>query len=318
MGIFGNKQVTKAAISPATVNAQPEAPKVQAAVGVGGVNSIGQYYQYHEGTARNRAMSLATVSRSRDLLASVIACMPLQMYNEVYNDSTGEMEQVNIAPRSWLRQPDPTVTYNFLMAWTLDDLLFYGRAFWYISSRTTDGFPASFTRIPAGSVTTPDQNEGPVFFGISNDIGGTDTNLNLTKLRTAKRYLDKNNVPADGRCFLVSAAGLESLLGETAITSADFNSVKALVNGEIDTFLGFKFTMIGDRSEGGLAIDASLDRVCFAYHRDAVGFGIGMNMKTEINYVPEKTSYLVNGMFSAGAIAIDDEGIVKITCRETA
>jgi len=76
--------------------------------------------------------------------------------------------------------------------------------------------------------------------------------------------------------------------------------------------------MIGDRSEGGLAIDGSLDRVCFAYHRDAVGFGIGMNMKTEINYVPEKTSYLVNGMFSAGAVAIDDEGIVKITCRETA
>lgn len=153
---------------------------------------------------------------------------------------------------------------------------------------------------------------------VSNDIGGTDTNLNLTKLRTAKRFMDKNNVPADGRCFLVSASGLESLLGETAITSADFNSVKALVNGEIDTFLGFKFTMIGDRSEGGLAIDGSLDRVCFAYHRDAVGFGIGMNMKTEINYIAEKTSYLVNGMFSAGAVAIDDEGIVKITCRETA
>jgi len=153
---------------------------------------------------------------------------------------------------------------------------------------------------------------------VSNDIGGTDTNLNLTKLRNAKRLLDKNNVPMDGRCFLVSASGLESLLGETSITSADFNSVRALVSGEIDTFLGFKFTMIGDRAEGGLAIDGSLDRVCFAYHRDAVGFGIGMNMKTEINYVPEKTSYLVNGMFSAGAIAIDDEGIVKITCRETA
>jgi len=153
---------------------------------------------------------------------------------------------------------------------------------------------------------------------VSNDIGGTDTNLNLTKLRNAKRLLDKNNVPMDGRCFLVSASGLESLLGETSITSADFNSVRALVSGEIDTFLGFKFTMIGDRAEGGLAIDGSLDRVCFAYHRDSVGFGIGMNMKTEINYVPEKTSYLVNGMFSAGAIAIDDEGIVKITCRETA
>jgi len=153
---------------------------------------------------------------------------------------------------------------------------------------------------------------------VSNDIGGTDTNLNLTKLRNAKRLLDKNNVPMDGRCILVSASGLESLLGETSITSADFNSVRALVSGEIDTFLGFKFTMIGDRAEGGLAIDGSLDRTCFAYHRDALGFGIGMNMKTEINYVPEKTSYLVNGMFSAGAVAIDDEGIVKITCRETA
>ena len=97
------------------LTAQADAPKVQAAIGIGGVSSIGQWYQYQEGTARNRAMSLATVSRSRDLLASVIACMPLQMYNEVYNDSTGEMEQVPIAPRSWLRQPDPTVTYNFLM-----------------------------------------------------------------------------------------------------------------------------------------------------------------------------------------------------------
>jgi hypothetical protein len=119
MGIFANKQVKKAAISPMPLTAQADAPKVQAAVGIGGANSVGQFYQYQEGTARNRAMSLATVSRSRDLLASVIACMPLQMYNEVFNDSTGEMEQVDIAPRSWLRQPDPTVTYNFLMAWTL-------------------------------------------------------------------------------------------------------------------------------------------------------------------------------------------------------
>jgi hypothetical protein len=42
-----------------------------------------------------------------------------------------------------------------------------------------------------------------------------------------------------------------------------------------------------------------------------------MAAKTEINYVPEKTSFLVNSMFSAGAIAIDDEAIVEITCRES-
>jgi len=152
---------------------------------------------------------------------------------------------------------------------------------------------------------------------VSNDIGATDSNLNVAKLRRAKKLLDANNVPMDGRCMVISASGLEGLLGETQTTSADYNSVRALVSGELDTFLGFKFVTIGDRSEGGLPIDGSLDRTCYAFHRDAVGMGIGMNQRTEINYVPEKTSFLVNSMFSAGAVAIDDEGIVKITCRES-
>ncbi len=161
MGIFANKTVTKAAISPP--------PSVHAAEGIGGTSSIGQFYQYTEGTARQRAMSLATVSRSRDLLASVISCMPLQMYGEMFDNVTGEMEQIDLAPRSWLRQPDPGVTFGFLMAWTLDDLLMWGRAMWAITARTQDGFPSAFTRLPIGSISTTDQ-QGPVFFGPSNEI----------------------------------------------------------------------------------------------------------------------------------------------------
>ena len=163
MGIF-NKPVTKAAIS---------TPSVQAAVGYApaGIskNPIDNFYNYQEGAARQRAMTIATVSRSRDLLASVIGCMPLKMYGEMYNDATGEMEEIPLAPRSWLRQPDPAVTYNFLMAWTLDDLLFYGRAFWYITERTVDGYPTKFQRLPAGSITTLDE-QGPVFFHPSKSI----------------------------------------------------------------------------------------------------------------------------------------------------
>jgi phage portal protein BeeE len=112
-------------------------------------------------------MSVATISRARDLMASVISCMPLKMYNEMWNGD--EMEQVNIAPRTWLRQPDPSVTYPFLMAWTFDDLFFYGRAFWYITARTQDGYPTAFTRLPAGSVTTQDQ-AGPVWFAPSKEV----------------------------------------------------------------------------------------------------------------------------------------------------
>ena len=149
---------------------------------------------------------------------------------------------------------------------------------------------------------------------VGTDIGGTGTNLNLAKLLAAKKALDAKNVPAEGRCMVIHANGLSALLDETELTSSDFATVKALSAGEIDTFLGFKFIMLGDRDEGGLPLPST--RTSFAFHRDAIGLGISMNQKSEINYVPEKTSFLVSSMFSAGAIAIDDEGIVKISSTE--
>lgn len=152
---------------------------------------------------------------------------------------------------------------------------------------------------------------------VGNDVGGADTNMNVAKLRQAKGLMDKNNVPPTDRGIIIHSNGLQSLLAETAVTSSDFNTVKALVNGELDTFLGFKFHVIGDRTEGGLAIDGSLDRTCFAFHKDAIGYGEGIAPKTEINYIPEKTSFLVASMFSAGATAIDAEGIVSIVARES-
>jgi len=132
-----------------------------------GVNMIGQYYTYREGEQRNLAVSIPTLNRAVDIFKSVIGSMPLKMYNEMWNGD--EMEKVYIAPRSWLRRPDPSVSFQFLMAWTLDDLMFFGRAFWYITSRTADGYPATFTRLPAGSVTTTDM-AGPVWFAPSTQV----------------------------------------------------------------------------------------------------------------------------------------------------
>jgi N4-gp56 family major capsid protein len=151
---------------------------------------------------------------------------------------------------------------------------------------------------------------------VANSIGGANTDLNLDKLREAKKLLDGKNVPPTDRHIILHANNLSALLGETEVTSVDFNSVKTLVNGEVDTFMGFKFHVIGDRTEGGLTKDASNDRTVIAFHKDALGYAEGMAPKTEINYVPEKTSHLVNSMISAGAVAIDAEGIVDITCRE--
>ena len=155
-----NRQVSKAAISPAP-------SKAAAAGGYGGANSIGRYYQYVEGTARNNAISVPTISRARDLMASVIGCMNLRMYNEMWNGT--EMEKVYIAPRSWLRRISPSTTNNFTLSWLFDDLFFYGAAYLAVLGRTSDGFPNSFQRLPFANVTRRDQ-PGPVFFGPSNEL----------------------------------------------------------------------------------------------------------------------------------------------------
>ena len=144
----------------------------------------------------------------------------------------------------------------------------------------------------------------------------TASNLNVGKLIAAKKALDAKNVPFDDRHIVIHANSLSGLLGDERAISSDFASIKALVSGEINTFLGFNFHVLGDRDEGGLAIDGSSDRKVFAYHRSAIGMAVNMNQKTEINYVPEKTSFLVNSMFSAGSVSIDGDGIVEITCRE--
>lgn len=170
MGIFTRRE-NKAQISPVG------AVQKQAAVGgtnlyqpqMAGPNLVGQYYTYVEGEARNRAMQVPAISRARDLHASVISAMPLKMYRERWNETDREMIYEDLAPRTWLRRPDPAIPYETLMAWTFDDLFFFGRAFWYITSRTQDGYPASFTRLPAGSITTEDQS-GPVWYAPSNAV----------------------------------------------------------------------------------------------------------------------------------------------------
>jgi hypothetical protein len=175
MGIF-NRTVNKAAISPQPTKAAAAGGKFYQNNNAG-AQLVGQYYSYVEGTARNRAMSVPTISRARDLMASVIGCMNLKMLTEIWNGE--EMEKLPLAPRTWLRRIDPSVPNNFILSWTFDDLFFYGRAFWYITSRTADGYPASYSRLPASMIQTLDQS-GPVWFAPSKDIvfngGGLDPN----------------------------------------------------------------------------------------------------------------------------------------------
>jgi len=149
---------------------------------------------------------------------------------------------------------------------------------------------------------------------IATSIGGAGTNMNIEKLRATAKAMNVKNVPSEGRYILMHASQLDALLGETEITSQDFASVKALVRGEINSFMGFNILTMGDRDEGGVPKPST--RSCFAWHKDSMGYAESMSQKTEVNYVPEKTSFLVSSMFSAGSVTIDAEGLVQVTCTE--
>lgn len=164
-------------------------------------------------------------------------------------------------------------------------------------------------QIQLNAITLPGTNT------VVKTLGGID-GFNMAKIRRAKKIMDGFGVPSSDRHFAVSAAAMEQLLGSTQATSSDFQNVKSLVDGDIKTMCGFKFHMIEDRVEGGLEI-AGNDRTLLAWHKDAIGLGIGINISTEINYIPEKTSWLISGKLSAGAIAVDTDGIVEVAIDET-
>jgi hypothetical protein len=146
---------------------------------------------------------------------------------------------------------------------------------------------------------------------IATSVGGAGTGLNLAKIRAAMSALDNNGVPEEGRTIISSSLSKATLLAETEVGSSDYNSIRALVNAEIDTFLGFNFIWVPANSEGGITV-ASTVYDGYAFHRDAIGLAVGIDLKTEINYVAEKTSWLCNGLLKAGSVAIDETGIVKI------
>lgn len=148
------------------------------------------------------------------------------------------------------------------------------------------------------------------------DIAVGTEGLTIKKVLAAKKALDKKGVPNMERFFVCGAAQLnDDLLASVEVTSADYNSVKALVNGEVNTFLGFTWKMIGDREEGGLPLSGTT-RTCAAYHKQAVGCAIGIDARTSIDWVPEKRSWLASADLKAGAVVIDPNGVVLVLAKE--
>ena len=140
---------------------------VKAAAGVG-MSGIPPTYAWTSGTFEQIALSLPTVSRARDLLASTISGLEFRQYIKQWNGE--EYEEIYVPNESWMENPDPKVPRQFILANTVTDLWMTGRAFWAVTSRNaTDGRPMSFEWLPSANIQTPDQ-VGPQFFGMPKEI----------------------------------------------------------------------------------------------------------------------------------------------------
>ena len=139
------------------------------------------------------------------------------------------------------------------------------------------------------------------------------TGLSVNKLISAKEILDASDVdPDEERYLIVTSKQISDMLAITQITSADYNSVKALVAGQIDTFMGFKFI----RTER-LGLDSNSDRQVLAFCKSGIGLAVGSDVSTRISERADK-NYATQVFLSMtiGATRVEDEKVVEIACNE--
>jgi len=136
--------------------------------------------------------------------------------------------------------------------------------------------------------------------------------LTIAKLRTAKEILDSASVdPSIPRYIAVGPRQITDLLGTTEVTSSDFNSVKALANGEVNSFLGFNF-IVSNR----LDISSS-KRLCLVWAMDGCKMAIGQDLMTRIDERADKGyAHQVYVCQSIGATRMEEEKVVTIEAHE--
>ena len=147
----------------------------------------------------------------------------------------------------------------------------------------------------------------------ANQIVHASAGLNIAKLRTAKQTLDLSDVdPSIPRHIIVSPKQISDLLNITEVTSSDFNTVKALANGEINTYLGFNFIVSNRLSLSGTT------RSCIAFAQDGLALGIGKDVNARIDERADK-SYATQVYYcmSIGATRMEEDKVVEVQCTES-
>jgi hypothetical protein len=165
----------------------------------------------------------------------------------------------------------------------------------------------------SGTAYTGETGSTPTALPVSQKIteGGTN-GLTIAKLRSAKEILDAASVdPSIARYIAVSPKQITDLLGTTEVTSSDFNTVKALANGEVNSFLGFNF-IVSNR-----LTSAASKRLCLVWAMDGCKMAIGQDLMTRIDERADKGyAHQVYVCQSIGATRMEEDKVVTIEAHE--
>lgn len=162
--------------------------------------------------------------------------------------------------------------------------------------------------------------------------GGAADNMNISLLRELKLKFDENEIDEMDRHIVCGAQEIKALLSQTEITSADYNNVKALVNGEVNTFMGFNFIRIerlpfttasiqadlstGEVGSGAGAVPVGSKR-CIAFAGDALIAGIGANPTARVSERPDK--HYANQVYfsmSLGSMRMEEEKVIEFYTKQ--
>lgn len=148
---------------------------------------------------------------------------------------------------------------------------------------------------------------------IAKTFGSPSANqMTVAKLIEAKRILWANEVDEDEELFCaLGSTQIADLLNTTEVTSSDYNSVKALVAGDINSFMGFMIIRSERLPKSGT------DRSCFAWARNGIGLGIVEDKVARLSERADK-SYSMQAFVETtmGATRVEDEKVVEIVNQE--
>ena len=217
-------------------------------------------------------------------------------------DSPHSRRRVSTAPYEWADLIDKADKVRMLIEPTSD---------YALNAANAMGRAMDDVLIAAASGLAYTGVDGSGTQAITLQVAASATNLTLAKLLTTKEYLDEGEIDGDDRYMVVSPKMMTSLLGTTEVKSADYNSIKALVQGQLDTFLGFKFI-----TTNRLAANSTANgHLALAYQRRGLVLAIGEDVRTEIGPRADKSySTQVFVAMDIGATRIEDAAVVEIDC----